>query len=103
MDEPPALPRNVSLVHNMADFAAFLDVLGYSFDADLERLKAQTREGQPWDEGDLTSMYVGDFLHTWARWLHDACLQPGARMADEMKTLTWQTLAFQVHAASGYE
>jgi hypothetical protein len=57
MDQPPILPRNVSLVHNMADFAAFLDVLGYSFDADLERLKAQTREGQPWDEGDLTNMF----------------------------------------------
>jgi hypothetical protein len=102
MDEPLTIPRNVSLVHDMADFAAFLQIMASSFQAEEDRVRAMIKAGGQYIEGDLTSIYVSEFscsgLHGFM-----TCLQPGARLAELMKTLNWQTLAFQIDVASYYE
>ena len=83
----------------MRDFAAYLEVMADDFDADRAERERQLSEGKRFVEGRWSSMYVGEFLRTWAAWLQDGCIREGAPFKDDVDPLTWQSLALQIHAA----
>lgn len=97
------LPTNVVPVHDMRDFAAYLEIMANDFDADRAEFERQLREGKQFVEGRWSSMYVGDFLRAWAAWLQDGCIRDGAPFKEDVDPLTWQSLALQIHAAHLYE
>jgi hypothetical protein len=54
-------------------------------------------------ESRWSSLYVGDFLRSWAAWLQDGCISEGAPFTDDVEPPTWQSLALQIHGAHTYE
>jgi hypothetical protein len=62
MTQSRELPANVASVHDMRDFAAYLEIMVNDFDADRAESERQLREGKQFVEGRWSSMYVGDFL-----------------------------------------
>ncbi|SEN41413.1 hypothetical protein [Nonomuraea pusilla] len=103
MASPRELPADVARVQGMRDFAAYLEIMADDFDTDRADCERQRREGKQFVDGRWSSMYVGDFLRTWAAWLQDGCLREGAPFKGDVDPLTWQSLALQIHVAHLYE
>lgn len=103
MTAPPELPPDVARVHDVHDFAAYLETMADDFDADRADVERQIREGKRFAEGRWSSVYAGDFLRRWAAWLKGGSVGEGAPFKDAVDPPTWQSLALQVHAAHLYE
>lgn len=103
MTPPREPPVNAERVHDMRDFAAYLEIMADDFDADRAECERQIREGKRFIEGRWSSVNIGDFLRAWARWLQDGGIREGAPFGEDIDPLTWQSLALQIHAAHLYE
>ncbi|GAB2937220.1 hypothetical protein [Nonomuraea fastidiosa] len=51
MTAPPELPPDVARVHDVHDFAAYLETMADDFDADRADVERQIREGKRFAEG----------------------------------------------------
>lgn len=103
MTPPRELPLNVECVRDMRGFAGYLEIMADDFDADRAECERQVRKGKQFVDGRWSTLYVGDFLRTWAAWLQDGCIREGAPFEGDVDPPTWQSLALQIHAAHLYE
>ncbi|GAA2305145.1 hypothetical protein GCM10010149_63630 [Nonomuraea roseoviolacea subsp. roseoviolacea] len=99
----PDLPPEVAQVQDIADFAAFLELMAHDFAADQAECERAWNAGNKYHEGRWAHRYVGDFLEAWAAWLRNGCIREGAPFGDVVEPLTWQSIALQIRVGSVYE